>query len=85
MRTRVKFLNIFMDMTGTLRDEVEFEGRTIRDLVRVLVEKYPRLKEVNFEDREQVLLIVNGRVVDSLDSELPSDAEVTISAPALGG
>ena len=85
MRARVKFLNIFFDMTGRLRDEVEFEGGTVADLVKALVARYPRLGEVNFADREQVLVIVNGRVVVRLDEAVPDGAEVAITAPALGG
>lgn len=93
MRIRVKFLATLYDLTGVLKTEIEVpDGVTIRKLVDILDEKYPKLRSELLQEggqlRSMYNVLVNGRAVEwlrGLDTELRDGDEVVFIPPAAGG
>ena len=78
-----------VSLTGSLRsaadgcESVEIEAETIRELLRKLVERYPRLGS-HFD--EGVAVSVNGEIYrDNRDLTFPEGAEVFLLPRIQGG
>ena len=92
MNIRVKLLKPFSDAVGKGQLDLEFEGGTIEDLVRVLCDKYPKLeKEVysdNGEITEYLAVFVNDKPAHTLDdvrTKLKDGDELLFFFPVAGG
>jgi molybdopterin synthase sulfur carrier subunit len=93
VKIRVKFLATLFDLTGMLKTEVEVpDGVTVRKLIDILDERFPRLKSELLQDGDQLRpmynVLVNGRAVEwlrGLDTELKDGDEVVFIPPAAGG
>ncbi len=78
-----------VSLSGSLRDamdgaaSIEIEARTIRELLRKLVERYPRLQS---RIDEGVAVSVNGEIYrDNRDVPIPEGAEVFLLPRIQGG
>ena len=78
-----------VSLSGSLRDvmdgaaSIEIEARTIRELLRKLVERYPRLQS---RLDEGVAVSVNGEIYrDNRDVTIPEGAEVFLLPRIQGG
>ena len=78
-----------VSLSGSLRDatdgaaSIEIEARTIRELLRKLVERYPRLQS---RIDEGVAVSVNGEIYrDNRDLAIPEGAEVFLLPRIQGG
>ncbi len=78
-----------VSLSGSLRDamdgvaSIEIEARTIRELLRKLVERYPRLQS---RLDEGVAVSVNGEIYrDNRDLAIPEGAEVFLLPRIQGG
>jgi molybdopterin converting factor small subunit len=78
-----------VSLTGSLRDatdgaaSIQIEAVTVRELLRKLVERYPRMqKHVD----EGIAVSVNGEIYrDNRDLEIPTDAEIFLLPRIQGG
>ena len=87
LRVTVKFFGIFSELARTRKEELEFEGKTLQDLVGLMSSKYGR----KFRDRVQgrtdgpeVIFAVNGKISDR-DVALDDGDEILVSYPVGGG
>lgn len=78
-----------VSLSGSLRDacdgaaSIEIEARTIRELLRKLVERHPRLQS---RIDEGVAVSVNGEIYrDNRDLVIPEGAEVFLLPRIQGG
>lgn len=78
-----------VELTGSLRDAVdgaasiEIEAATIRELLRKLVERYPRL---NPFIEEGIAVSINGEIYrDQRETLIPDGAEVFLLPRVPGG
>ncbi len=78
-----------VSLSGSLRDamdgvaSIEIEAQTIRELLRKLVERYPRLQS---RIDEGVAVSVNGEIYrDNRDVAIPEGAEVVLLPRIQGG
>lgn len=78
-----------VELTGSLRDAVdgaasiEIEAATIRELLRKLVERYPRL---NPFIEEGIAVSINGEIYrDQRETLIPGGAEVFLLPRVPGG
>ncbi len=78
-----------VSLSGSLRDamdgaaSIEIEAQTIRELLRKLVERYPRLQS---RLDEGVAVSVNGEIYrDNRDVPIPEGAEIFLLPRIQGG
>lgn len=78
-----------VSLTGSLRDatdgaaSIQIEAVTVRELLRKLVERYPRMQQ-HLDDG--IAVSVNGEIYrDNRDLEIPKDAEVFLLPRIQGG
>ncbi len=78
-----------VQLSGTLRDaaggaaSIEVEAATIRELLRKVVERYPRMQ--NKLD-EGIAVSINGNIYrDNWSESLPADAEIFLLPRIAGG
>lgn len=86
-RVTVKFFGIFSELAKKRKEELEFEGETLQDLIDFMSTKYGR----KFRDRVQgrtegpdVIFAVNGKISEK-DVSLNDGDEILISYPVGGG
>ncbi|MCD6381117.1 MAG: MoaD family protein [Candidatus Odinarchaeota archaeon] len=88
-KVSVKFFVELKDITGVKRDD--FKARNVEELLKKLVEKYPKLKDVLFKNgnlNEEYLIVLNGqnvRFLDGLKTRLKEGDVVSIMSPIVGG
>ncbi|MCC6039414.1 MAG: MoaD/ThiS family protein [Thermofilum sp.] len=76
-------MSLFRDIAARREERVELPGGArLRDLVRVLSERYNGLKE--YLERGDFIALVNGKVAE-LEEEVPDNSEVVIMPPISGG
>lgn len=84
---RVKLFAIFREAAGIA--ELEVEAKNLRELLENLVSRYPKLRDLFFEDeklRETVHVMVNGtHFRGKLDIELKESDVIAIFPPVSGG
>jgi MoaD family protein len=92
MQLSIKLLKPFSDAVGKGELKMEFEGKTIDDLIAVLVETYPKLaKEVYDKDgktTDYLSLFVNDQPAHCLDdsqTELKDGDSILFFFPVAGG
>jgi len=90
MMARVK-VKLFANFREVAEKEVEMEADSIDELTSLLVERYPKLGELMFEDgklRDYVHVMVNGRHINhlhGLKTGLRDGDVVAIFPPVSGG
>ena len=92
MKIKVKLLKPFSNIVGESELELEFDGKTLDDLIKEIVTKYPKLKEEFYKDNneltEYVCMFVNDKPAAALngtDTELENGDEVLFFIPISGG
>ena len=78
-----------VSLTGSLRDatdgaaSIQVEAVTVRELLRKLVERYPRMQK---HLDEGIAVSVNGEIYrDNRDLEIPENAEIFLLPRIQGG
>lgn len=86
-RVTVKFFGTFSELARTRKEELEFEGDTLHELIEFMCSKYGR----KFRDRVKgsidgpgVLFAVNGKIGEK-DVALDDGDEIVVSYPVGGG
>ena len=78
----VNFTSSFRPALGGV-DALEIEATTLRELMRILVAKYPRMQS-HIDDG--IVLAINGEIYrDNWDVEIPAGSEVFLMPRIQGG
>ncbi len=92
MKLKIKLLKPFSNAVGKSELELDFNGSTLDDLLKVLVDRYPKLKKEFYtktnELTEYMCVFVNDKPISALkglDSELKNDDEILFFIPISGG
>ncbi|MEM0214752.1 MAG: ubiquitin-like small modifier protein 1 [Archaeoglobaceae archaeon] len=84
---KVKLFALFRELAGV--SEIEVEGRNLREILENLTKRFPKLREVFFEDqklKEFVQIMVNGKNArGNLDFEVSDRDLIAIFPPVSGG
>ena len=86
-RVKVKFFGTFSELTKTRKDELEFDGETLDDLIEFMCSKYGRKFRDKVEgsvDGPEVLFALNGKIRDK-NAVLSDGDEILVSYPVGGG
>lgn len=79
MRIIVKYFALFKELTGIAQESIELDyGKTIRDLVGIIMKKY------NLENNVNMTISLNHEYT-KIDSLLNDGDEVAIMMPSSGG
>ena len=87
---RVKFPSVFVSITKERKIEVDADGKTVKELLDILFERYSDLEARLIKDGELtpfINIFVNGediRYLDGLETQLKDGDEVTF-IPAISG
>lgn len=89
MRVRVRYFARFRSMTGVNEEEFEIpSGSTVRDLLRLVVERHPAFRGERFgedyDDDADINVSKNGRYV-GFDEVLHDGDIIAIFPPVSGG
>jgi len=92
MKLKIKLLKPFSDAVGKSEIELDFDSNTLEDLLKVLVDRYPKLKKEFYtktdELTEYICMFVNDKPISALkglDTELKNDDEILFFIPISGG
>ncbi len=92
MKLKIKLLKPFSDAVGKRELEVDFNGITLEDLFKVLVDRYPKLKKEFYtktsELADHMCVFVNDKPISALNgvnTELKNGDELLFFIPISGG
>ena len=92
MKLKIKLLKPFSDAVGKRELEIDFNGITLEDLFKVLVDRYPKLKKEFYtktdELTDQMCVFVNDKPISALNgvnTELKNGDELLFFVPISGG
>ena len=80
MKVKVLYFSQVKDKIGKNEEEIEFEGKTLKDLVDVLAKKYPDIKEI----LKGSMFAVNESY-ETMDYNLQDNDMIAIIPPVSGG
>ncbi|ACD65870.1 MAG TPA: molybdopterin converting factor subunit 1 [Sulfurihydrogenibium sp.] len=80
MKVKVLYFSQVKDKIGKNEEEIEFEGKTLKDLVDVLAKKYPDIKEI----LKRSMFAVNESY-ETMDYNLQDNDMIAIIPPVSGG
>jgi molybdopterin synthase subunit MoaD len=80
MKVKVLYFSQVKDKVGKNEEEVEFEGKTLKDLVDVLVNKYPDIEDI----LKRSMFAVNESY-ETMDYNLQDNDIIAIIPPVSGG
>jgi MoaD family protein len=92
MKLKIKLLKPFSDAIGKSEMELDFNGSSLDDLVKILVERYSKLKKEIYAETgelsDYICLFVNGKPMSALNgmkTELKNNDEILFFVPISGG
>ena len=92
MKIKIKLLRPFSDAVGKSELEIDFDGETIEDLLRLLTDRYPKLNKDLYtktnELTEYVCIFVNDKPITALNetkTKLKNNDEILFFIPLSGG
>ena len=92
MKIKIKLLKPFSDVVGKDRFCLEFNGTNLEDLLKELINIYPKIrKEFYSEDNEltdYVVIFVNDKpfsVLNGIETKLKDNDEILFFIPVSGG
>lgn len=92
MKLKIKLLKPFSDAVGKSELELDFNGTTIDDLLKLVVDMYPKLKKEFYMKTgklsEYICIFVNDKPISALngrDTKLKNGDELLFFIPISGG
>ena len=92
LKLKIKLLKPFSNAVGKSEIEIDFAGSTLGDLLKLLVDSYPRLKKEFYtktdELTEYLCIFVNDKpssALNALKTELENGDEILFFIPISGG
>lgn len=86
-RVKVKFFGTFSELAKTRKDQLEFDGETLDDLIEFMCSRYGRKFRDRVEgsvDGPEALFAVNGKIGEK-NVSLNDGDEILVSYPVGGG
>jgi molybdopterin synthase sulfur carrier subunit len=80
MKVKVLYFSQVKDKIGKNEEEIEFEGKILKDLVDVLVNKYP-----NIEDILKRSMFAVNESYETMEYNLQDNDTIAIIPPVSGG
>jgi molybdopterin synthase sulfur carrier subunit len=80
MKVKVLYFSQVKDKIGKNEEEIEFEGKTLKDLVDMLVNKYPDIEDI----LKRSMFAVNESY-ETMDYNLQDNDTIAIIPPVSGG
>ena len=88
----IKFLKPFSDAVGKSELSIDFDGTTLKDLLKVLSERYPNLKKEFYAGNDKltdyICVFVNDKPISALNginTELKNGDKILFFIPVSGG
>ena len=92
MKLKIKLLKPFSDAVGKSELELDFDGATLEDMLKVLVNRYPRLKKEFYTKTDELTdymcMFVNDKPISALNginTEHKNGDELLFFIPVSGG
>lgn len=92
MKLTIKFLRPFKDMIGKSELDLDIKVQTLNDLIKILVEEYPKLEKEFFIEKdkftEYVCIFLNDKPISAfnlLDTKLKNGDNLLFFIPVSGG
>ena len=92
MKIKIKFLKPFSNTVGKNELEIEFNGSTIEDLLKAIVDRHPNMKKELYTKTEElteyICIFVNDKPISALNgtnTELKNNDELLFFVPVSGG
>jgi MoaD family protein len=92
MKIKLKLLRPFSELIGKSEFEIDFNEKTLNNLLKFLVNKYPKLEKEffkeNYELTEYICIFINDKPLSALngvDTLLKNGDEVLFFMPISGG
>jgi MoaD family protein len=92
MKVRIKLLKPFSKAVGKSELEIDFDGTTISDLLKIFVNKYPKLKDEIYNEAggltDYICIFVNDKPATALkgvETKLNGGDEILFFIPISGG
>ena len=92
MKLKIKLLKPFSDAVGKSELELDFDGITLEDMLKVLVNRYPKLKKEFYTKTDELTdymcMFVNDKPISALNginTELKNGDELLFFIPVSGG
>ncbi len=92
MKLKINFLKPFSDAVGKSDLELDFDGITLEDMLKVLANRYPKLKKEFYTKTDELTdymcMFVNDKPISALNginTELKNGDELLFFIPVSGG
>jgi len=92
MKLKIKLLRPFSEAVGKKELEIDFNQKTLNDLLKFLVNKYPKLEKEFFKENseltEYICIFINDKpltALNGIDTILDNDDEILFFMPISGG
>jgi len=92
MKLTLKFLRPFKEVVGKSELDIVFEIHTLKDLLKILIEKYPKLEKEFFTNKDElseyICIFVNDKPISALnglDTNLKNGDNLLFFIPVSGG
>jgi MoaD family protein len=92
MKIKIKLLRPFSEAVGKNEFEIDFNEKTLNDLLKSLIKKYPKLENEFFKDNyeltEYICIFINDKPLSALngvDTLLKNGDEILFFMPISGG
>lgn len=92
MQIKIKFLRPFSDAVGKNVVAIDFKGTTLEELINILLERYPQLKDEfytkNGDLADYINIFVNDKpmsAIKGISTELKNGDEILFFIPISGG
>jgi len=92
MKLTLKFLRLFKNIIGKSELELNIKLKTLKDLLEILVEKYPKLEKELFTKKDElteyVCIFLNDKPISALsllDTKLKNGDNLLFFIPVSGG
>jgi MoaD family protein len=92
MKLKLKFLKPFSDVIGKSELKEEYDVNYLEDLLKVIIDKYPKLKKEFFTNDDKltdyICIFVNDKPISALNglmTKLNTDDELLFFIPISGG
>ena len=92
MKLRIKLLKPLSDAIGKNEIKIEFKGKTLDNLLKVMIEKYPKLRNEFYTKNDKIsdliCIFINDKPILALngfDTKLKNNDEILFFIPVSGG
>ncbi|KYK25505.1 hypothetical protein AYK25_05390 [Thermoplasmatales archaeon SM1-50] len=92
LKLKIKFLKPFSDTVGKNMVEIDFNGNTLNDLLKVMIKSYPQLKKEFYTETKKLstylCIFINDKPLSALNgihTKLQDGDELVFFVPVSGG